>query len=570
MTEKSSNNIAGKIISSLFGIFFLGMSIQFALSIIGEVRQEYQTRFWTETPCRIIQSEVAKEQNRSKPYCAAITYRYDYQGETYDSDQLELKPEYSGDYQKAQALIDRYPVDSVAVCYVNPVDPAQAILQHGSLNAIWALLFVTPFVLIGGALVLLPWWSKTGQAGKQKSVAPQSLTHQVRRGGSGCLIWFFGLFLLSGLGILYGMFVVPWLNYRDSLNWTACPCVIESSQVISHYDGDGTTYSIDILYRYTFNGIEHKSNRYDFFSGTTSGRRKYQAMVNRYPAGSEGRCYVDPDDPSQAVLEREWLRDKIFLLIPMVFVIAGLAGIYFVLRSRGSRNKSRMKTGTGSYGTADQNLWQDYQNIGTITLNSYQSRLKDLVLRLVFALFWNGIVSIFVVHVVGGHMKGRPEWFLTLFLIPFVLIGLFLLFWLFHGFLAVFNTAIQLSLYPAPIRLGAQAELRWEITHVSYRLKRLIIRLEGREEVTVQEGSGKRRRAQINRSKFYDEILFEQACDAAPIGSGQAVLAIPADLMHTFKCGNNRIVWELHVEGLVDKWPDIHDKYLITILPISE
>gem|GEM_PF-2716050 len=50
-----------------------------------------------------------------------------------------------------------------------------------------------------------------------------------------------------------------------------------------------------------------------------------------------------------------------------------------------------------------------------------------LIVELVATLFWNGIVAVFLFQVLGGFHRGRPEWFLTIFLIPFLLVGLALI-----------------------------------------------------------------------------------------------------------------------------------------------
>ncbi|MCD4728355.1 MAG: hypothetical protein K8R46_11875, partial [Pirellulales bacterium] len=42
---------------------------------------------------------------------------------------------------------------------------------------------------------------------------------------------------------------------------------------------------------------------------------------------------------------------------------------------------------------------------------------------LTFCVIWNGVVTVFVVIAVDGHLEGNPDWFLTLFTIPFVLVG---------------------------------------------------------------------------------------------------------------------------------------------------
>ena len=61
---------------------------------------------------------------------------------------------------------------------------------------------------------------------------------------------------------------------------------------------------------------------------------------------------------------------------------------------------------------------------GHVTLTSTHTPVRMVLLGLFFTLFWNGIVSIFVYNVVKSYLDGRPEICLTIFLIPFVLIGL--------------------------------------------------------------------------------------------------------------------------------------------------
>ena len=43
---------------------------------------------------------------------------------------------------------------------------------------------------------------------------------------------------------------------------------------------------------------------------------------------------------------------------------------------------------------------------------------------IVVALFWNGIVSIFLVQMISGWIEGKPDGCMTLFIIPFELVGL--------------------------------------------------------------------------------------------------------------------------------------------------
>ena len=51
--------------------------------------------------------------------------------------------------------------------------------------------------------------------------------------------------------------------------------------------------------------------------------------------------------------------------------------------------------------------------------------VAKVVGMVLFAAIWNGIVSVFVWQAWKGWQGANPDWFLTIFLIPFVLVGVF-------------------------------------------------------------------------------------------------------------------------------------------------
>jgi hypothetical protein len=65
------------------------------------------------------------------------------------------------------------------------------------------------------------------------------------------------------------------------------------------------------------------------------------------------------------------------------------------------------------------------------------------------ALFWNGIVSVFLWQVVASWRQGQPNGCLTAFLIPFVLVGLGLIYAVGRQFLVLFNPRPHITLTPA-------------------------------------------------------------------------------------------------------------------------
>ena len=42
---------------------------------------------------------------------------------------------------------------------------------------------------------------------------------------------------------------------------------------------------------------------------------------------------------------------------------------------------------------------------------------------------------------------------------------------------------------------------------------------------------------------------------------------LPADCMHSFDAGNNRVVWLLKLEVDVDWWPDLEQEYELGVEP---
>ncbi len=67
-------------------------------------------------------------------------------------------------------------------------------------------------------------------------------------------------------------------------------------------------------FTYEFNQQKFSSDQYDF-NGTQRSRKECKAIVRSLPAGKETVCFVDPDDPENAVMNREFLTPWLELLM---------------------------------------------------------------------------------------------------------------------------------------------------------------------------------------------------------------------------------------------------------------
>jgi hypothetical protein len=359
------------------------------------------------------------------------------------------------------------------------------------------------------------------------------------------------IFTVVGGALFLFLFAIPCLNQLRAMGWIEVPCTVIDSTVRSWSTDDGTSYRPDVLYEYQAGGRTWRSNRVDFFSALSSGHDNARDVVGRYPDGSTGTCWVDPGNPGRSVLEKGFLPMHLLGLLPLIFLIAGAALSRWAL----AQLHARKTTHTESPEEAEPVE-------GPLVLEPQVSPLGKLFGAIFFALFWNGIVSVFVYQAWKGWERGHPDWFLTVFLIPFVLVGLAAIGAVGHLTLALANPRPRLTLETAAFRLGDVVRLNWAFTGRASRIRQLRILLEGREEATYQRGTDTR----TDHEVFATHELVDTGNDWE-IPQGTADVVVPVDTMHSFAADNNKIVWEIKVTGEIDRWPDVSQNFPVTVRP---
>ena len=177
------------------------------------------------------------------------------------------------------------------------------------------------------------------------------------------------------------------------------------------------------------------------------------------------------------------------------------------------------------------------------------------------ALFWNGIVSVFLWKMVGEWKSGGKPYFLTCFLVPFVIFGLLFVVGVFYQFLAIFNPRPSLAISASAIPLGGSADFSWTFKGSVSRLTSLRVVLEGSEEARYRRGTS----TYTDRDVFARIPVYES--HGAVMPAGNATVRVPADTMHSFTAPNNRIVWTLKLSGEIPKWPDVTEGVEIEVTP---
>jgi hypothetical protein len=533
-SSRRAGNVAGRILGSFFFLVFGGMGLLFTVMVLRQAYRDAQTYRWPAVPCVILESGITDKGGNS-PYAVDVHYQYEWSAATRSSRQLATQTKSFSDYSKAQRLVDKFRADTKAICYVNPRNPADAVLDRNSLWSAFVVLIPLTFFMVGAGALYLIWRKATPAVDTAATTIPAKVTHSHKF--SFC---FFLVFLLVGLVVFCFLVVGPVIKTVQGRQWNAVPCTVISSRVQSHSSDDGTTYSADILYAYEIEGREYRANRYQFLGGSSSGRRGKQRIVDQHPPGAKKICYVNPRDPTDAVLYRGFSTMMWFGLIPLVFVAVGAGGIIGASR----RTKEQITTTTVS------------RPPGGILLKPKASPVAKFVGGLLVSIFWNGITWTGIYLVIQDK-----SWFVLLFLSLFALIGLAIIWFTVHSFFGLFSPRALLRLSHTPLALGESVELSWEFSGRIDKLRDLHLTLEGRDE--RDEGSGKNRRTHTNTFHTADIGRFTNIND---LKSGAVLCTIPADQLPTDTEGGERVIWLIRLKAAVEFGADLNDEYPLTVV----
>lgn len=404
-------------------------------------------------------------------------------------------------------------------------------------------------------------------------------TRQQPRGCSaGCVAWPFAiLFLGAGVAMFCGMALWPWWGMLNARNWVETPCTVVSSEAKANDD----TLKLTVVFKYSVDQKEYQSDTYCFstMSSNTANTWK-RRVVKDHPPGKQTTCFVDPNDPARAVIERGWVPDMWWGFFPIPFMLVGAGALLvalgvikptaFTARSTASNWKpsprahapTRQDDADSESDEADE---ETSTSEGPVTLEASSSPLVSFFVVLFIALFWNGIVSVFLWQTYQQFQNGgiaALNWFMVLFLTPFVLVGLGLIAGVFYTLLAIFNPKPTLTVNSQSIPLGEELQVRWTVAGRVSSITRFTISLKGVEKATYQRGTT----TTTDEATFAD-ILIVETFEEFEILEGSAAVTIPADTMHSFAAARNKIEWSLIVKGDISLWPDMSASFPITLLP---
>ena len=417
-----------------------------------------------------------------------------------------------------------------------------------------------------------------------------------RRTGSSTLgsageLLFYAAFLLAGCGGLVALFaflVIP--EWRVNNEFVERSCVVIQKRIGETKDEDGTLYRPEFHIKYEVEGVNYLVWTFDIRMAYSGGRENAQDILDQFAETTDPErpieypCWYDPANPESVVLVRRssWWIWLIFI-VPASFILIGGGGLIYRVLHWG---KSAERSAAMAQRAARRDPFElngrsgpEFPHVpsgGDIT-NSPGTTLKfrlpigtspgwALFGTLVACVLWNGIVSVFVVIAVSSYVDGDPDWFLTLFIVPFLVVGIILIVVLVRQLLVTTGigpTMVEISDHP----LVPGGRYRFFVSQTGrLQVNVLMVSLVCEEEATYRQGTDTRTETrQVYRREVYRREGFE-VHRGLPFET-ECELSVPAGAMHSFKADQNEIQWKLVVEGDIAGWPDFKRDFPVIIRP---
>jgi hypothetical protein len=247
--------------------------------------------------------------------------------------------------------------------------------------------------------------------------------------GSVLLCLLFGL-PFGGVGVWATHSIVETLSAaRAARDWVKVRATVDAARLETGGSGS-TTYRAEATYRYRFDGRDYTGTRLGIsaIGGSDNIDDWHEAIAGRLEdartAGAPITVWVNPDNPAEAVVDREIRWKELIFLAPFSLAFGGvgvgsLVAMVFVLRGTapawwGNDVREPARTRPG-----------DLASPGTKSSGGEPAGQSGLGMLWVFTFFWNAI-SFPIAFLAVPDMVRDGEW-LGLIVLLFPLIGVLLL-----------------------------------------------------------------------------------------------------------------------------------------------
>jgi len=387
-----------------------------------------------------------------------------------------------------------------------------------------------------------------------------------------------------GIGIGVARLIVP--EWRVNHGFVEHDCKIVERRVEPVQGEKGTLYRPDVKIEYDVQAVRYSPYAFDIHHTLFAKEDEARAAIDRFAESSNGTCWYDPDDPGTAVLIRGyqwWIWPA--LLVPVSFLAIGIGGLIYTMLNWGKsaeRRAAARKLPAAELFELPAKADPQFPSVPDCSeiTSSPGTRLAyrlplakspgwTLFGLLAVSIAWNGTVSVFVFMAVASMFRGKPDWLMTLFTLPFLGIGAALVVvfvkQLRHN-AGVGPTLVEISDHP--LVPGHNYRVCLSQTG-NLKLKSVDICLTCEEEAVFSQGTNARTE---NREVFRRKVfsIADAVIRPSEALEAECELAVPAEAMHSFRAGHNQVQWKLIVRSEADGWQSFQRSFPVVVRPSSK
>jgi hypothetical protein len=342
--------------------------------------------------------------------------------------------------------------------------------------------------------------------------------------------------------------IIRALGYRET------ECRIESAEVGTWYDSDGDAHdSVDVRYRYEAAGQSFESTRYDLWDNQKGDAR---AVVAGLRPGAAVRCFVDPDRPADAVVDRRLDPMRLLGLLAVLPIALGVHLIRWTWRARHWLARERRRH-VELIGARPRRLALERLGATLASRLALYGLFGPALLALCLHDRW-GVLG----QLVRGELSFLPGlWTLILLVAVAATTALFA-----HTVMRALGPRFALATV-LPARRGQPVVLQWRAGGVTPSIRSLSLQLVAREEADYDRPSGDSTESGTERREFFRrQVAHISRADRSTLSHGSVTVELPA-FAFSFDGGYNRIRWVVALDADVAGWADVSEELELDIAP---
>ena len=339
-----------------------------------------------------------------------------------------------------------------------------------------------------------------------------------------------------------------------ALGYNQTECTIDRARLVIRRSADGDRdESIAVEYHYQVAGRVYHSQRYDLWDNLKGDAR---AIVASLPAGTRVRCFYDPDQPDEAVVDRRIDPNRMLVLFALSPLVAGVQLLRWTWRRRRWQGRERRRH-VELLGARPRRLALERLGATIASRLMLYGILGPALLSLCLHDRW-GILG----QLLRGDLAFWPGLWVIILLVTAI------------GVTALFVHTVMRALGPRfalatvqPARRGVPLTLQWRAGGVTPSIRSLSLQLVGREEADYEREIGESTDAGTDTREFHREDLVRLARgDRSQLSHGSCSADLPA-FAFSFDGGSNRVRWVVVLDADVAGWADVHEELEIDIAP---